>query len=214
MDSARPVYSIGAVSRMLDVPTSTIRSWEERYGVVQPARSPGGHRVYTRDQVEQLRFVSDNIADGIQPGDAHRLLQSRIEGSERLTQHISETNILVLLAERDPYAADLADYFLRTEGYDTIVVTSASEAEAVLRDSQPHMAIIDLLVSGNDPLELCRELATTGKTGVVAISPIESRDVALGAGAHAFLQKPVDPILLVSTVRDVLGRSAYLGTPR
>lgn len=214
MDSSRPVYSIGAVSRMLDVPTSTIRSWEDRYGVVQPERSPGGHRLYTRDQVEQLRFVSENIANGMQPGDAHRLLQSHVEGSERLTQKTAETNILVLLADHDHYAADLADYFLRTEGYDTIVVTSASEAETVLHESRPHLAIIDLLVSGGDGLQLCRELAETGQTGVLAISPIESRDAALAAGADAFLQKPLDPLRLVSTARDILGRSAYLQTSR
>lgn len=195
---------------MLDVPTSTLRSWEDRYGVVQPERSPGGHRVYTRDQVEQLRFVSENIANGMQPGDAHRLLESRIEGSERLTQHPAGTNILVLLADRDQYAADLADYFLRTEGYDVIVVTSAAEAETVLRANRPHLAIIDLLVSGGDGLKLCRELAETGETGVLAISPIESRDAALAAGALAFLQKPLDPLHLVSTARDILGQSAYL----
>ena len=55
------IYSIGAVARMLGVPTATLRTWEERYGVVMPDRSPGGHRLYTRDHVEQLRFVLRSI---------------------------------------------------------------------------------------------------------------------------------------------------------
>jgi hypothetical protein len=29
-----PIYSIGAVERMLDIPAATIRNWEERYGLV------------------------------------------------------------------------------------------------------------------------------------------------------------------------------------
>ena len=37
-----------------------------------------------------------------------------------------------------------------------------------------------------------------------------SRDEALAAGADAFLQKPLEPLKLVSTVKDLLGASAYL----
>src|SRR5580765_5405729 len=35
------IYSIGAVARMLDIPTSTLRAWEERYSVITPLRSEG-----------------------------------------------------------------------------------------------------------------------------------------------------------------------------
>ncbi len=45
---AQPIYSIGAVSRMLDVPTSTLRAWEERYGLIRPLRSEGSRPLYPR----------------------------------------------------------------------------------------------------------------------------------------------------------------------
>jgi DNA-binding transcriptional MerR regulator len=45
---SRPTYSIGAVARMVVVPVATLRSWEERYGVVVPARSDAGQRLYSR----------------------------------------------------------------------------------------------------------------------------------------------------------------------
>jgi DNA-binding response OmpR family regulator len=45
---------------------------------------------------------------------------------------------------------------------------------------------------------------------VLAISVLESRDEALAAGADAFLQKPLDPLELVSTVKDLLGASALV----
>jgi DNA-binding transcriptional MerR regulator len=51
--TGRPVYSISAVARMLGVPVATIRTWEDRYEVVVPERSAGGHRLYRREQVEQ-----------------------------------------------------------------------------------------------------------------------------------------------------------------
>src|SRR5487761_753555 len=68
------IYSIGAVARMLDIPTSTLRAWEERYSVITPLRSEGSQRLYSRAQVEQLRFIKARIDAGARAADAHRLL--------------------------------------------------------------------------------------------------------------------------------------------
>jgi DNA-binding transcriptional MerR regulator len=73
-DANRPLFSIGAVGRMLALPPATIRTWETRYGLVVPDRSAGGQRLFSRAQVEQLRFLRDQIAAGRRPGEAHRLL--------------------------------------------------------------------------------------------------------------------------------------------
>src|SRR5881392_376256 len=117
-DSKLPVFSVGADERMLGIPAATIRNWEERYGVVTAERSKGGHRLYTRFQVEQLRFVKEHVDDGLQPAEAHRLLSERLESGADLRaadppEHV--VRILVLLAERDPFAAEFAEFFLRTE---------------------------------------------------------------------------------------------------
>ena len=63
-----PVYSIGAVERMVGIPVATIRNWEERYGLITPERSQGGHRLYSRGQVEQLRFVKRELDAGPSAG--------------------------------------------------------------------------------------------------------------------------------------------------
>src|SRR5437879_9921797 len=72
--TARPILSISAVARMLGVPGATIRTWEDRYGLVVPDRNASGHRLYSRDQVEQLRFVHARMAEGLSAADAHRVL--------------------------------------------------------------------------------------------------------------------------------------------
>jgi DNA-binding transcriptional MerR regulator len=72
------VFTIGSAARLLRVPVATIRTWEKRYGLVVPARSNGGQRLYTREQLDQLRFVVDRISEGMRPAEAYRLLQ---EGS-------------------------------------------------------------------------------------------------------------------------------------
>src|SRR5260370_22184897 len=84
-DSHRPLYSIGAASKALGVPAATLRTWQDRYGVVRPERSRGGQRLYSEDQLEQLRFLAEHVAAGLSPADAHRLLAEPLTHGERLT---------------------------------------------------------------------------------------------------------------------------------
>ncbi len=207
----RGVYSIGAVARMLDVPVATIRNWEERYATVVPERSPGGHRLYSRDQVEQLRFVAAEVSDGLSAADAHRLLGEQSEAGQPVRS--SGTRLLVLLAERDPVSAELQEFFLRTEGYDVSLAFAVGEAEEHWLESRPQLAIVELMISGGRGAELCRRLKEHDAEAVLAISALEARDEALAAGADAFLQKPFDPLELVSTVKDLLGASALVARP-
>ena len=100
----RPVYSISAVARMLDVPVATLRTWEDRYGQVVPARNASGHRLFSRDQVEQLAFVRAQMSQGASAADAHRLLAERAETGLPLAP--PAPRLLILLAESDPYAAE------------------------------------------------------------------------------------------------------------
>ena len=204
------VYSIGAVVKMLGVPAQTLRSWEERYHQIVPARSAGGQRLYSRDQVDQLRFILEELDRGMQPADAHRLLEERgrfpIEprtGADEL--------VTILLAERDPFSAELSEYLLRTEGYATRIVLDAErQVREFLEKEPPSLVVVDLLISGGAGQELCRLAHEQASIPVVAVSAIDSQDQALESGADAFLLKPLDPLQFVSTVRDLLGTSAYL----
>ena len=203
------VYSIGAVAKMLGVPAQTLRSWEDRYAEVVPERSAGGQRLYSRDQVDQLRFVLDEIERGMQPGDAHRMLKQR-----RLSPGGASPNReglpSILVAERDPFSAELLEYFLRTEGYAVPVALHAEEALALLDQEPVRLAVIDLLISGGAGPELCRFVREHLDIPVVAVSVLDSADQAFESGADAFLPKPLDHLRFVSTVRDLLGTSSYL----
>ena len=116
----------------------------------------------------------------------------------------------MLLAERDPYAAEFAEYFLRTEGYAVRIVLDPAAAADILRDEPPSVLVVDLLIAGGAGLALCRAARDNGSVPVLAVSAVDSRDQALAAGAEAFLVKPLDPLQFVSTIRDLVGTSAYL----
>jgi DNA-binding transcriptional MerR regulator len=217
-DRTDGIYSIGAVARMLGVPAQTLRAWEDRYQQIVPARSSGGQRLYSRDQVDQLSFIRNQIELGLQPADAHRLLADQHQkdavstpvDQRRVAQASVDATTTVLLAERDPYAAEFAEYFLRTEGYAVRIVLDPAAAYEILRYEPPSVLVVDLLISGGAGLALCRTARDNGSVPVLAVSAVDSRDQALAAGAEAFLVKPLDPLQFVSTIRDLVGTSAYL----
>jgi len=210
---ARPIYSIGAIARMLGVETSTLRAWEERYGVVIPTRSQGAQRVYSRDELERLRFVVDLVDAGTSPADAHRLLADQLEGTPDLRRRDTEgVTVVILLAERDRYAAELIEYLLRTEGYEVCVAFDPAGAEQLSTARRPDLSIVDLMITGGG-VDLCARLTGDGEAPVLAMAALDLADEALAAGASAFLAKPVVPLQFVSTVRDLLGSSALTRRP-
>ena len=71
----------------------------------------------------------------------------------------------------------------------------------------PAIVVLDLMISGGRGIALCTKLAAQG-AHIVAVSSVPQRDRAVEAGADAFLRKPLEPLQLVSAVRDLLGTSA------
>ena len=53
-DESAPRYRSGAVARMIQMPVSTLRVWERRYRVAQPALAESGHRLYSAIDVRRL----------------------------------------------------------------------------------------------------------------------------------------------------------------
>lgn len=212
-----PVYSIGAVARMLDIPASTLRAWEERYGQITPARSSGSQRLYSRAQVERLRYIKAQIDSGIGAGDAHRLLSDELATRYQPTPEADpagEAAPLILIAEKDAYAAELAEYFLRTEGWQVATALDGVQATLQFEERSPDVVVLDVLISGGAGFRLLSHFTREAKAQVVAVSAMDSADEALRLGAAAFLRKPVEPLALVSTVRDLLGKSALTGAKR
>jgi DNA-binding response OmpR family regulator len=162
--------------------------------------------------VEQLRFVAEEVSRGLSAADAHRLLTEHNAAGQALSHDgpSAGTRLVVLVAERDPVAADLAQFFLRTEGYEVDLAFAVGDAEERWLESRPQLAIVELMISGGRGADLCRRLKQHDAGAVLAISVLEARDEALAAGADAFLQKPVEPLELVSTVKDLLGASALV----
>jgi MerR family transcriptional regulator, light-induced transcriptional regulator len=68
--------SIGRVAALVGVSIPTLRSWERRYALVDPARTPGGHRRYTDAEIDRLRSFAE-LARRNGAGEAAGLLERK-----------------------------------------------------------------------------------------------------------------------------------------
>jgi len=180
-ERGRPLFSIGAVARMLDLSPATIRTWETRYALITPQRSEGGQRLYSRDQVEQLRFVKSEIDAGRRPGEAHRLLQERIVRGDSF----GGTRLRVLLAESRLGAAHVLRELLGNDGFEVLVAGDPREAAETYEELSPAVVVIDTDDADFD--ELADRLRAAG-TKVLPIELLE-RPLALLDEAKALLRR-------------------------
>jgi DNA-binding transcriptional MerR regulator len=63
-DAARGVFAISVAAELAGVHPQTLRIYE-REGLVQPARSEGGTRRYSAEDVERLRLIAALTGDGL-----------------------------------------------------------------------------------------------------------------------------------------------------
>jgi len=63
---------IGELARRTGVSPELLRAWEQRYGLLQPSRSPGGFRLYSVADEARIRAVTRLIGDGLSAAQAAR----------------------------------------------------------------------------------------------------------------------------------------------
>lgn len=57
-------YSVSEVSKMTQLPVSTLRYWEEQFAQLQPFKNDKGKRFYTLQDIElikQIKFIRDDL---------------------------------------------------------------------------------------------------------------------------------------------------------
>jgi CheY-like chemotaxis protein len=209
------VYAINAASEMTGIPVTTLRSWEKTFGVVRPARTEGGHRLYSQQDIERLRWLKAKVDEGLQAGVAHRLLQRKMTKMDGVAGEARRQGaVMIMVAERDPITADLERYFLQNEGYDVRIVLDGHAAVQEAESVRPDLIIVDVILPGVSGLKVCKALKanpTTASIPVLVFSVLDVRERALAAGADAFLLKPLEQAALIELIKDMLGTKPHVG---
>ena len=89
-------YNIKAVSKIIGVQPSTLRAWERRYQMIAPKRNHAGHRLYTEEHIQILKWLMDKVSSGMMIGQAVQLLEgNRLQNSVQNEIHYDREVVLV-----------------------------------------------------------------------------------------------------------------------
>ncbi len=107
-------YRIGEVSRLTEVKPFVLRYWEENFKMLEPVKSPNGHRLYRQQDVDMVFKIKRLLYDeGFTIAGARRHLreQAGLNGDEDDASQIEDTPQLLsrkmLLDLRDTLRAFL-----------------------------------------------------------------------------------------------------------
>lgn len=73
MSVTQGAHRIGEFARRVGVSPQLLRAWEQRYGLLQPVRSPGGFRLYTDEDADRVARMRRFLADGLSASEAARM---------------------------------------------------------------------------------------------------------------------------------------------
>ena len=65
MEQGGPRFNLKAVVQQTGLKPDTLRAWERRYGLPTPERSSGGHRLYSKHDVDTLKWLIARQREGL-----------------------------------------------------------------------------------------------------------------------------------------------------
>ncbi|MCE7791038.1 MerR family transcriptional regulator [Salipaludibacillus sp. CUR1] len=123
-------YNIKAISTMLGIHPGTLRAWERRYKLIEPIRNDAGHRLYTDEQLNVLKWIVNKVNHGFTIGQAVELLdkQDVIEtvkdetANNNQMENIKEDILHSLLKFEERKANELLDYAFNVFSIEKVVI--------------------------------------------------------------------------------------------
>ena len=119
----------------------------------------------------------------------------------------------ILIVDDEANIRELIKFNLGKAGYQTVEAIDGHEAVALVKNEQPDLLVLDLMLPGIDGLEVCRLLKSNKKTAGIPIIMLTARSeevdkiIGLELGADDYLTKPFSPRELVARIKAVLRRS-------
>ncbi len=94
MSDTTPTYNLKAVIHEVGLSAATLRAWELRYGLPKPQRTAGGHRLYSRQDIEMLNWLVERQKEGLSISRAVELWKL-----QKQQDHFPSAQIQVLSAD-------------------------------------------------------------------------------------------------------------------
>ena len=121
----------------------------------------------------------------------------------------------VLIVDDNPSARETLVAMLEGEGYDLQLAKDGIQALRMLKQLQPDLILLDVMMPALDGFEVCRRIRSTpqlAEVPIILLTALDDRDSLLRgieSGADDFLSKPPDRRELVARVRTITRLNRY-----
>jgi two-component system OmpR family response regulator len=116
----------------------------------------------------------------------------------------------ILIVDDEPQIRSMLDRYLAREGYTVMTATSGEEMRIRLAERVPDLVLLDLILPGEDGLELAKQLrANHPNIGIIMLtakSEEVDKVVGLEMGADDYVPKPFSLRELLARIKSVMRR--------
>ena len=115
----------------------------------------------------------------------------------------------VLLVDDNPRGLEFLDVRLKSLGYRTTIANNGELAIGVVTRDRPDVVVLDVTMPEMNGYQACRAIKRIAPELPVVILTAKTdpadRFWAQQSGADGFLNKPIDPVLVVDKLKELLG---------
>jgi len=120
----------------------------------------------------------------------------------------------ILVVDDDPRIGKILQINLGLSGYDVITTTRGAEAIEIVRNREPDIVLLDVVMPDVTGLEMLEELRRFSQVPVILFTGHPKIvEMALASGANDSIAKPFDLDLLAEKIRLCLSRKGAHGAP-
>jgi len=126
---------------------------------------------------------------------------------------MAKPNIMVVDDEKN--ICELLRLYLEKEDFDVTIVNNGSDAISLIRQNQPSLVLLDIMMPVIDGWEVCRQVREFSSVPIIMLTAKgETFDKVMGLdlGADDYIVKPFDTKEVVARVKAVLRRSSAADT--
>ena len=123
----------------------------------------------------------------------------------------------VLTIDDDPALTELLTLLLKSRGHDAHMANSGEDGVRLIRELNPDVVILDLMMPGMDGWHVCTQVRSFSKVPILILSALDSPGMvasALDAGADDYLVKPVPSGVLLAHLNNLTRRASADRSPQ
>lgn len=121
--------------------------------------------------------------------------------------------IKLLVIDDDAAVTDLLTLLLKSQGFEVFATNNSTEGLAMIREVQPDLVILDLMMPEMDGWEVCRSVRQFSQVPIIILSALNDPSMiasVLDAGADDYLTKPTPSRVLVAHINRLTKRNGTL----